>query len=497
MATVTTRPDETIAEGGTRVGGGSWHGALSDLSDSTYINLADGENFRVGFADPSIPPGAVIKRVAIRIRAIRVSQNMALISVIYPELPGDQGVTAVGIVSGSAQWYPTNTRERVGIDPDEIELNVGALRAAVSAGTLRVFEAELRTTYVAKPEVTVTAPDGVISDTNRPTVRWTPTLDADGGPQVRYEVKVFDQATYEDGGFNPATSTPTYTSGVIFTGATQHQIASPLADGEYRAYVLIRQTVNGQNHWADWAHSEFEVDFVPEPEVTSLTVTNEGLLNRIEIAGADVAHFELQRSDDGAEFVDVRTETGGGIVQTTEDAIDAEWPNEVDVVYRARAIHASGAASEWEIADPVSADRGWQLVHPTRPELSIDLTSSRDRMRSAPGHEQTPRIGSQQAIGAPYAQDIFDSPEPESGDLVIRCDTNAQRETVRQMIRSRSPLLWIGRESDHHRDRWIVLTNTGQERVFDNARASITWHTIPWRETARPTDPLTAWPEVE
>ena len=80
---------------------------------------------------------------------------------------------------------------------------------------------------------------------------WANTLDSDGGPQTKARVKVFSEAQFNAGGFDPATSTATYDSGVLSQATTSH-VGSSLLDGTYRAYPVVAQTVNGADHYSDW-----------------------------------------------------------------------------------------------------------------------------------------------------------------------------------------------------------------------------------------------------
>lgn len=123
---------------------------------------------------------------------------------------------------------------------------------------------QYRVTYddVDDPVATIIAPTGTTGD-DTPTVTWASTLDPAGGPLTQYEVKIFDDATYTGGGFDPDTSTPALESGVVGDqGATSWtpDTSLPAADDTYRAYVRIAQTVNGVDHWGGWGYGQFDVD---------------------------------------------------------------------------------------------------------------------------------------------------------------------------------------------------------------------------------------------
>lgn len=116
---------------------------------------------------------------------------------------------------------------------------------------------------------------GIVSDATRQTpVFWSYT----GNQQTAYEVKVFTQAQYEDGGFDPDTSAVTWTSGVIVSGSTISVVGPGfLHNGsQYRAYLRIRE---GASTWSGWSHVTYLVaipisgldDIVPSTGVVTRT----------------------------------------------------------------------------------------------------------------------------------------------------------------------------------------------------------------------------------
>ena len=72
MTVVTTRPNATVASSGmTATGAAARHAALNDDSDSSYVTSAVTEYFTLGFAEPTIPAGGLVKAVALRQRCKR------------------------------------------------------------------------------------------------------------------------------------------------------------------------------------------------------------------------------------------------------------------------------------------------------------------------------------------------------------------------------------------------------------------------------------------
>lgn len=70
MTVVTLRPDSTVSTTGVSLtGNDTIHGALSDNTDASYIyNVLSNDTVVVGLGDFTLPAGAVVKRVALRVR---------------------------------------------------------------------------------------------------------------------------------------------------------------------------------------------------------------------------------------------------------------------------------------------------------------------------------------------------------------------------------------------------------------------------------------------
>lgn len=129
------------------------------------------------------------------------------------------------------------------------------------------------------PVTSVTAPSGT-SGASRPDVTWTYT-DSESNPQIAYRVKVFDQATYTAGGFDPATSTPVWDSGDVAGTATTATVGVDLVNGgTYRAYERSSQVGGMQS---GWAYSEWTVA-LDAPAVPTLVAVWDSTLARCALA---------------------------------------------------------------------------------------------------------------------------------------------------------------------------------------------------------------------
>lgn len=275
MTVSTLRPTSTTSNTGTLTGGATAHGVLADDSDASYVTLtAAPQTTLLGLGDLTLPAGAVIKSVALRSRIAETGAGSPELEATLDPAGSDPNVTGR---SGFINWTtPTTVTLVTDSSPDFTDSGIdGAtllLTNARSSGEVRAYEAYVDVTYVALPVPNVTAPTDPVTTTNRPVVIWSNTLDTDGGPQTRYEVRVFTAAQYGAGGFDPDTSSAIDESGIVSSAATTWQGADLLPDDTYRAYVRVAQTVNGVLHWSDWDFIQFDVT-VELPAVLSITVT--------------------------------------------------------------------------------------------------------------------------------------------------------------------------------------------------------------------------------
>lgn len=323
MTVSTLRPNATTTHTGDLTGGATAHGVLSDDSDSSYTNLSSDELYLGGLGDLTLPAGAVIKSAAVRARVAKSGPNT-------PRLATALGVPGGGDTEVSVTWTtPTTvtTLTYTGLSGAIADADIDAATLSIendgSSGGLLVYEAYLDVTHVAQPVVSADAPSGTVTNTNLPTVEWSNTLDTDGGAQTRYEVRVFTDAQYGAGGFDPAISTATDESGIVSSSATSWQVTTPLADDTYRAYVRVAQTVNGELHWSDWDNAQFDVD-LDLPATPTLVATPDNPNGRIQLAitpgaggAASTDLYELQRSlDAGATWEHVRGLLADGLIAT-------------------------------------------------------------------------------------------------------------------------------------------------------------------------------------
>lgn len=504
MTVVTTRPNSTISNAGWTVSGGvaNAHTALSDDSSATAGVVSSGTasaSVELGIALPSLPSGAKFVSASCRIKARNTGGGSfsplldTQLSVNGKVFAGQQQIT----------WTTTTQYSAAGgvVDDSITALEATMTRRASTADwhTLLVTELEVVSVYATKPTVTVTAPTGTIT-ANKPTVKWTPSLDSDGGAQTHYEIKVFTAATVAGGGFSAGSSAAEYGSGIVSSAAKSKQIPQPLIDGGYSSYVRVAQTVNGVQHWSNWSGQAFTIDG-PNPGNPTVTLTPEPTSGRVKIAlastpgqtGSSTNAYEVQRSiDGGTSWRQIRTVQGAG--RTTGSTIyDYEAPLGSAVQYRAAAIDTTTESySGWTTASTTLNTTSWWLKHPTIPSLRVELVFG--RIRSVGGYQRDARQATFHPLGAKHAVVISDTPGPRTGQLVTRLDTVAEQDALAALFASASVVLVQAPAGDHGWvDRWCSFASHDVEKVIDHSWSTLTWDTLPWTEVARPTGNLTSF----
>lgn len=267
MTVVQLRPNGSGNYNATVTGAANIHAALSDNTDASYANTgAETAWYQASFGTTAIPAGAITTSVVYKLRcglSTPTSKNYLIYWNSNYQSKTIDWTTPTTITLWSlvaADFGGAITQSNI----DDLYLTVfGSGTGAVVV--LRSYEAYIDVTYVAKP-VTAPSTTGTITNTNSPLIQWNNSLDSDGGSQTKYEVKIFSEAQYTAGGFDPATSLPLYTSGEVSSALAYYQTPGVLSNGLFRAYVRVAQTVGGTLHRSDWAYSTFTIAYV-EPVV--------------------------------------------------------------------------------------------------------------------------------------------------------------------------------------------------------------------------------------
>lgn len=307
----------------TKSAGAVFYSLLNDGSDATYAQdngpidggIGDGQYFTVDLTTTTLPAGAMVKYVQATVRARQQTstKNHILTVWLYSSLfpYGSASGQSTGVLSTTISNYTLGAKTLTGLGEvwsqaylDALQLQIHHSNSSGSAEWARVYEASVYVEWALKPSVSSITPSSNIT-TSRPTVTWTFTLGTDAtGDQTKYEVKVFSAAQYGAGGFDPATSTPTYTSGQVSSAARAHSLAADLVDGTtYKVYLRAAQQTAGQDHWGDWtAGSAFTVT-LDKPADPTLVVSVDVNWGR--------ATLELQGHDNLLTETDASWEFGG------------------------------------------------------------------------------------------------------------------------------------------------------------------------------------------
>lgn len=447
MTTATLRPDGTAASGGaTATGAASLWQATNDNSDASYFSGATALTV-LNMTTVALPAGSVTKSLQTRVR--------------YSDPISRPGWTVnVEVVNGATVLQAVEVPYSVPIATHSggyVALSVTSLASlqfeidlftATGGLPTRIYELYADVVYVLLPVVAVdvVAPDPYTASTLVP-ISWVNTLDADGGGQTRYQVKVFTDAQYLAGGFDPDTSEPYSETGEVITNSTS-AVVGPLESGDtYRAYVRVAQTVNGLSHWSDWDFDEFTMD-VDTSDVDTVTATPSDVDASVEVAVTRMAlseaweFIEVQRSYDGTNWSDVR---GAAYVDATGDpddfvVVDHGVPNSQPVTYRSRATWLSAGqpiTGSWVL----SAEVSWEsdqvfLKSPDNPGLNNAV-----KMGLANEELFSRRVGVFEVLGSDLNVSVSDVLKRSSTSLVFFARTDQEVAVLRALLQE--PILLV------------------------------------------------------
>lgn len=393
MATQTLRPNATHYDDGrwSRTGGTTDHGVLSDDADGTYMSASNAlANLILSLSTYTLAAGERVKQYRARARGTSSSGTLRLDignatgsgSFSAYETPSVTLPTSAG--ESATGWFSTGLDVS---DQQDMVDDIGMRLKPNVAATQTVMEVYLDLdvwTGTDAPTVSIAEESGgTVTDTDVPHVEsYTASLN-DGTPSLyTRQVRVFRDAVYGAGGFDPATETDVEWEQTDIVGGVSTVSGSPdtvqvgeqLANSDtYRAYVRYgKNDVAGQTLWSDWGYSEFALSLtLPDPpEQFEITVNQPDGRQYIRIVTAVRTHdtierVEVQRRDDSGEWATirggVRTEEDNGNAYTGLDLIelyDYDAPRDAVLDYRARTVEgisASGTTitSDWTTADPV------------------------------------------------------------------------------------------------------------------------------------------------
>ncbi len=519
MSSQRVNPLSTVALGGGNsvVGaGGDADLALRDGSDASYVILDGTNNFTldIQFAEPAIPSGAKIKRIAV---SARVSGEF--VDVNSPNQPDYYASTQfqtqlLGLAAAKVaipQGNPKTIFSQAvdGQLPDEwrVRFKRPASFSPVSGfGSVTdawLYEAFVTAIWVRKPVVTVSNPTGSITNTSFPLTVWTVDADPDGGATDEAQVRIFSAAQYGAAGFNPATSPATAESGTLQAGGdgnvpTNWRTTTKLPGGgvTYRSYVRTRQ--NPLSNWSDWAYSQFTLTITPPTNPSSVTVTPEPTLGRMKInvdgtSSPRVDAVELERSDDGGvTWVPVRawdTDVDySGIAPVNGDSVLWDWeaPPGIPVKYRARNLKAF-ALGEWGSSDWVQSSNAqwdtdqWWIKHPRLYGLNVTI-----KVRSQATYTRVAQQGVFKVLNREDPVVISGGKRAlPNGEITFRSLTTAERDALDALLDEDDALLLQAPPTHGWPDRWVRFGDLSRERIMDDGHLQ-TFDQLPWQQVKRP-----------
>lgn len=493
MTTVTLRPDELVWAGTAAATGGSLPTVWADDSDSAYATFNDVASTEVGFGTSSLPAGARLKTLGLRVRAKARNFYYAVKLPTGPVTTTSTFQFATGVTSAFSTISAPALAVTVGDDSAQqaaingVSVVLGSALFGGSAG-LVVAEVYLDVVYATQPAVDVTAPSGTVSDTSSPTVTWSYTPGDDGATQARYQLKVFTEAQYTAGGFNPSTTTAVYDSGEVL-GADVSHVAGPLPnDTTMRAYVRAAQTINGAAHWSDWDYVGFDTDFV-EPHVASVVAAgqNDQARHRIVVTrdtgGEAWETIDVERSsDNGTTWTPVRGATGVAPIGDVWIGYDYEAGNGQATVYRARAT-GEIAAGPWTSSSPTS----WTSKRTWLKDVRNTARSRTVQVNAQPGLTY-PRVATvHRPLGRRDPVVVSDVRQLPSGEVTFLTVTDTEAADLLDLLDG-TVLLLQTVATERFGSRYIHILDVQEVRPADVESEPARLWRVPFVEVAAPAD---------
>lgn len=418
LSTVTVQPNSAVQLGiwGFVTASSAWQ-AVSDGSDNTYVQLnaglcrLDSQVLRFGFPAITVPLGSQIYSVGLRrrIQTIVAGHQIPQCLHWFRCLVGE--ISVVGQAPQVFKTYfqsncPTDPHTNTFVNESVFTATIGPdgqswnLLSNLKSGNffydvgrgdsflfspLRISEVYLDVTYQQVSSVAVTAPTGVIPDT-QPTVHWT-YFSADSQPQQGYQVAVYTQAQTTASGFTPFVTTPIDgTNGFALGEAQQWTLTIDLTNGQYVAYVQTQAAWSGPGKFlssvgsTSWTRSATG----PPPGAILQSAIYDNTNNRVGLtfipsgSSPPTASFTVQASRDGGQsWLAIPSLTYfPANANSSVTAYDYVAPLNTTSSYRVISyggdpLQAASAPSNVLSATPVD-NRFW-LKDPTNPLLNVIL----------------------------------------------------------------------------------------------------------------------------
>jgi hypothetical protein len=297
VTTVTVRPirETWKSHAVNLVGNSSTWGAVSDNTDSSYVQAQVGYNIiHWQFAQYAMASNERCASVTLRVRSARdgsggSSQDIAVKTYTYVSGAGRDvqlfGIaktgTAISTRSGPVQKTAESGHEwdQTRLNNLYVEIEWFQPHVGVQNVFQRIYEVYADLNIQHAPTVSAPVVTNIVNDAT-PSITWTFT-DPDGGNQAGYQIKIFDAATVAKANFSAAASEATWDSGQIFSVQNNIDVPVNLQNGvTYYAYISgAKAGIGTQTYWwSSWsASAPFTVTFTPPyvPVIQSATVVSD------------------------------------------------------------------------------------------------------------------------------------------------------------------------------------------------------------------------------
>lgn len=487
MSSQTLRPTSTIQLGsGSVTGGLSAHAVLSDDSDSSYVDI-NGNLYNATVLAYTLPSlGGATVTAALTYAKARTTDSPG-----PPFFANLDSSTVCGAGYGYGRTTVYNSAALVSIA--SAYGDGSALQNGFWGAYIRLYETYLILFYIDVPTVNALGPTGTLTETNRPTITWEAEFDEDSTGLADYQVRVFTDAVYGGGGFNAATSTAAWETGMAADpagSAGSVLVTTSLPNDTYRAYVRVKDSVSG---WSAWDYSEFTVNVSP-PDPPGISLSSDAANGRVAIAVSpdnspiDTDGILIEHSLDGGTTWEAVAEDAGGSNRTLYDYF---VPSGQSVSYRVAGWNdtASDRLYSTFTTGSITPSLGYWIKHPTDPSLNFKIDDRPNvYLRNFDSITRAARQTVNQPLGRSDVVVITDTYGAETGDLVVLISTQANLDDLNAILETAASLYLTGPGGGVGRDRWVVFGDLSASRLIDKKVASPFDVTLPWTEVARPED---------
>lgn len=294
MTVTTVRPNATVSNSNVGTSGGASAFSVLDDSPDNDVTIAQGSanlgEIRLNLGTTTVSATQRVKQVRVRARDAHEGTDVGHLEVVRlrlydPTLGASGANNSAGSYSASFAAYsagyettpPGGTAWSQAI-VDRLQVRA-TWQASVNGYFLKVSELYVDLDITDQPTVSAVTVTNTTT-TTRPDFTYT-FAQTEGFPQVARQVKAFTAAQYGAVGFDAATSTAAWDSGIVTSAEPGGSVAVDLVNGTtYKIYVSAgidwptRQGL-GSVYYSTWvASSSFAIAVLPPPAPT-ITVTNQ------------------------------------------------------------------------------------------------------------------------------------------------------------------------------------------------------------------------------